>query len=454
MGDIDFDELDKAVNSLMGSGNVPADKKKANPRHKVPKAAEVHSRNVSATARPSLASTSAPNAAAKTMDVRFTPSKPVTAAPAMRRVGRFMDVVDSSSELNPIRKPIVSPPREVPRKIEPAMTERVEPTIEPLRAQPIVPSFVSNPETAVQTTQPEPTERAESKNEAVQVRLVAKSAPVPDPLQLLQEHTSGSTVEIIKDNETEDDNIRPVAVFGAPVSPNTADDSLSVPVTVSPKLVVTTPGPSWHEEEHVEIVEEVTNPPETVDNSLVSEVLAQLNEEIKPQENESPFLLDTKPEKRPLGANQAVVSDKVEPLTTQLQAGQTGPIEYPMPALPHEQPEVSQVPELSNELVALEATGKADYELDEAPVPIKSSTDGSQKKEIVAGPTSIAQQYQSKESSGDSTHAPIYDASEYAEPVTHPAKKKSGWIWVLVIFLILALASGGAVTFYLTGIIP
>lgn len=146
MGDIDFDELDKAVNSLMSSSDAPAAHKKSTTRQQAPKATAVHRRHTLAAGRVSAKPKPAPKVAKKAMDVRFTQNKPATTqAPAARRSGgRFMDVVDSSSELNPIRKPITPPPREIPRKIEQVATEPEAPVVKPVTVQSTVPSFATN----------------------------------------------------------------------------------------------------------------------------------------------------------------------------------------------------------------------------------------------------------------------------------------------------------------------
>ena len=63
------------------------------------------------------------------------------------------------------------------------------------------------------------------------------------------------------------------------------------------------------------------------------------------------------------------------------------------------------------------------------------------------GPTSIVQQYTEQPSSGDQKTGAIYDTNAYHKALVRPAKKKSGWLWVLWIFLLLVIgvAAGAAV---------
>ena len=169
---------------------------------------------------------------------------------------------------------------------------------------------------------------------------------------------------------------------------------------------------------------------------------------------DSPFLTDAKVEKRPLNAG------NIEP-TPDMSVGDefNSPESVPEAANEptvervgaDEPPATPQVPELSSDLVAIESG-----------VNVEGTTLADDSKvvshdDVPASPlgaTSIAQQYKTKESSGDQSHAGIYDASQYPEPISHPAKSKSGWLWVLWVVLLLGIGAGGAVVLYNLGIIP
>lgn len=489
MGDIDFDELDKAVNSLMNSSDAPSAPKKEIASRNALKATAVHRQDMPALGRSSISKPSA-SPTPKAKDVRFTPSKSAVPAPAARRSGRFMDVVDTSSELNPLRKPIVSPTRETLRKVEQSEAESKTSPAEQVLTQSVTPPFTSGSEVNMLSGAASKAQETESPAEPIQVRQVVKPALTADPSQLLNKQALTASSEITKHEEDANDDVRPAAAFGSSETPMVTEPEVAAtapqPSAISPEpLAVSSTLQETQLDSSHESVNLAGSQPEIQEkiNSLLADAVTEqsasdLNVEPTAQQEpnkaelrevETPFLTDTKIEKRPLNPNPMVASEpstlesaNEQPPETNLEASQPNLTDdvMPMPTMPHEQPDVSEVPELSSELVALEATGsKEAYELDEQPLPIKSSTDGSQKvdrhkKEAPVGPTSIVQQYQTKQSSGDTSHAPIYDASEYTEPVAHPAKKKSGWLWVFVIFLILAIGSGGAVALYLTGIIP
>ncbi|MNX68010.1 hypothetical protein D3C86_991710 [compost metagenome] len=67
---------------------------------------------------------------------------------------------------------------------------------------------------------------------------------------------------------------------------------------------------------------------------------------------------------------------------------------------------------------------------------------------VPAGPASIQPQYKEEPSSTKEEHAAIYDTDSYHQPLVHPVKKKSGWLWVVWIVLLLALGAGGAAALY------
>jgi hypothetical protein len=172
---------------------------------------------------------------------------------------------------------------------------------------------------------------------------------------------------------------------------------------------------------------------------------------------ESPFLADAKVEKRPLNAGtteQAVdlpdfpQEDVSEPIATL----DGIPTNEPEAKKGDDEPPVDpQVPELASDLVAIESGEKV--EVTQAVESTQAATDVPAPTEPL-GPSSIAQQYKPQPSTGDQSHAAIYDASQYPQPVGHPAKHRSSWWWVLWVILLLGVGAGGAVALYNLGIIP
>ncbi|MFZ1243275.1 MAG: hypothetical protein WAQ22_04005 [Candidatus Saccharimonas sp.] len=61
----------------------------------------------------------------------------------------------------------------------------------------------------------------------------------------------------------------------------------------------------------------------------------------------------------------------------------------------------------------------------------------------------IPQQYQEKPAATEEENTPIYTTEEYPSGVAHPVKHKSSWLWVLWIVVLLALGAGGGAAAYL-----
>lgn len=204
----------------------------------------------------------------------------------------------------------------------------------------------------------------------------------------------------------------------------------------------------------------------------------------------SPFLPDAKVAKRPLGGGLATVDSVPENVTGEVLV-QTAVEKDAQRAL-EITPEVSE--EYFSDLMAIESGANVAMEIEdrsaiqqddqtqnsfEAPQTIQDSIADSfvkpepktgefeQKQDdttqiqptnvvepvvqsdiIPAGPQSIAQQYSELPDSGDKESGSIYDVNDYHKPVSHPAKTSSGWFWVAIIIGIIAICGGGAAAFY------
>ncbi len=182
---------------------------------------------------------------------------------------------------------------------------------------------------------------------------------------------------------------------------------------------------------------------------------------------ESPFLPDAKVEKRPLGGGEAAAEASPvtgafdfqgllddEPKEELLEAPETQELLEPavMPdpidfaAAKVAIPEEIESKPLEVEVPTEEETPEAPIEkpevAPEAPQPVVA-------EEVPVGPTSITQQYKEQPSSSQESGA-IYDTESYHQPVVQPAKKKSGWLTVMWIVILIALgaAAGWAVFNY------
>jgi hypothetical protein len=176
--------------------------------------------------------------------------------------------------------------------------------------------------------------------------------------------------------------------------------------------------------------------PEKVEEAPVSEPAP--TEPETPQPLESPFLSDTKVEKRPLGAFSATETPAVnEPDTLLLEA----PDEELLTAKTEEKPEEIPTPEPVVEEVVKEETPQPVIEPTPEPTPIK---------EVPQGPASITQQYKEQPSTVDQPSGAIFDTETYHQPLTHTPKKKSGAlviVWILALILVGA-GAGAAVYFF------
>jgi hypothetical protein len=170
---------------------------------------------------------------------------------------------------------------------------------------------------------------------------------------------------------------------------------------------------------------------------------------------ESPFLPDTKVEKRPLGgeAPTAVNFDPEElleaPDDPRLDAHtMPDPIEFAQQAPEEVSQEAPTQPEPEQTAEEDAPLPLPELKMHEEPEEVKPVPDGAygagsfQPAEAEpAGPASITQQYQEKPAAPVETGA-IYDTEAYHQPLTHAPKKSAG-IWA-VVWIVLLIALGGA----------
>lgn len=198
------------------------------------------------------------------------------------------------------------------------------------------------------------------------------------------------------------------------------------------------PAPAFSEELNVDTVADPEVLEEAPEIAPVEEVSDNQQEPLV-----TPFLADAKVEKRPLGgvsgepasveANVAIAEAAADPI-----------VETPAPEL--ELPE-----ELQDKLVAIEA-GLHLEEPEAMPVttvPIVAAPAADVQPAAPSGPISIPQQYREEPATGDQTNGSIYDTANYHKPLDHPAKKKSGWLWIVWVLGLLILGGAGGAAAYL-----
>ncbi|HJP81095.1 MAG TPA: hypothetical protein VJ841_01705 [Candidatus Saccharimonadales bacterium] len=423
MKDIDFDELDRAVNSIMGGKGRTDDAKDANneePVHVIDTPEEVAATEPSSMPKPmSLPKEPTQETNPQTSsddpieDMKATsPENPETKmppaskpTPAVRR-GRFMDMVRPGA----VQSTGVAQASRQGVTVEP--TGPVMSDIMPSRAT----TTVSRPQQVSQR--------------------VSSEAAQETPTRTVEEPKVESTVQS--------------ASYTSPVQ--------------SQKLL---------------------DAPD--DEMLLDAALADAREDEPEKPLESPFLAGTKVEKRPLGgvsSTQTEADDTLQP-SPPLHAD-TGAQLTPNPA------DVAATPlpeELSTDVMALEsdantvavptsdarseavrqvsavneASSEVTQESTQAPdvqeqrpmdtQPVRPMPTSTVEPVVPKGPISIPQQYKEEPSTGDSKNGAIYDTDTYHhQPLAHPKKKKSGWMWVIWIILILIIGAAAGAALYWAGI--
>lgn len=192
-------------------------------------------------------------------------------------------------------------------------------------------------------------------------------------------------------------------------------------------------------------------------------VATQTNDATEPLN--SPFLTDAKVEKRPLGTP---APELYAPLPPETEVADVPAEVEEVTEETHDKASVSVLPEeLQDDLMAIEAGISEASSATPEPQETPEAPTGAPKQErqmdapkaasmtpapAVAVPMStgsIPQQYREEPSTSDQTTGSIYDTASYHQPLDHPAKKKTGWLWVLWVVILLILGAGGGALAYL-----
>ncbi|MNQ22297.1 hypothetical protein D3C85_354360 [compost metagenome] len=394
MKELDFDELDQAVNSLMTGipkSPAPQDDKQAEKTLTItPTLSDSEHPSFSALEQ---AAAKAGSAIEATEAAASTPGRTANPLAARRSSGRFMDVVHPSSDMKVATRPTVS--REGlqlnPVGPRPGAVETAQPSYQPA---PVIETPAAVSETYEQS---QPIDSVE----------LTTNSSWPDPIDMAAANA-------------------PMSIPDSPVAPV---DSIEAP-TAEP-VSVFTPSDSDTTRDEPPVADEEPAPLQT------------------------PFLSDTKVEKRPLGAfavDQPSLADESQPADEQLAADPVDTLSQTAADLPDE---------LQHDLIKIESDNSVSQESiatpdvasmpQATPAPVSPAFTApvvTPAPAVPAGPASIQPQYKEEPSSTKEEHAAIYDTDSYHQPLVHPVKKKSGWLWVVWIVLLLALGAGGAAALY------
>lgn len=178
---------------------------------------------------------------------------------------------------------------------------------------------------------------------------------------------------------------------------------------------------------------------------------------IMPTSQTSPFLTDAKVEKRPLGGqNEVGKSQDVVDLS--------GISSVPLVDRASDDPVENKKilpPELEADLVSIEAGDATtpavstdekieNRETDETKNSNQLGESVDSRRSAILASSSIPQQYKEQPSSGDQSHAAVFAVDDNPDVLQHPAKKKSGWMTVVWIVLIITVAAGlGAASYFM-----
>ncbi|MDB5162839.1 MAG: hypothetical protein JWN28_446 [Candidatus Saccharibacteria bacterium] len=175
---------------------------------------------------------------------------------------------------------------------------------------------------------------------------------------------------------------------------------------------------------------------------------------------ESPFLPDTKVEKRPLGGGESLPTDvSAVSDTFDFQGLLDEPDEELLEAPePQERLEATNLPDPIDFAAATAISEETELKTFEDEEPVKTEDVAVEPEPVTEtpqpiieapqpiaeepiGPTSITPQYKEQPSSNQETGA-MYDTESYHQPVVQPVKKKSGWLTVFWIILLIILGAG------------
>jgi hypothetical protein len=195
------------------------------------------------------------------------------------------------------------------------------------------------------------------------------------------------------------------------------------------------------------------------DDDDIDAIANDINNTLKPETEEaqtSPFLPDTKVEKRPLGAfsteTPAIAAEvtPVEPsvvLPPIVEAAPTEPVdESQTPANngdaqipPANEADAPLPEELQSDLLSIESDPSSSVV--EAPL---SPTVEVKPAEIdtPVGPTAITQQYKEEPSTGDQQSGAIFDTKSYHKAFSQPVKQKRKKTWMLWVLLLIIVGGG------------
>lgn len=430
MKELDFDELDKAVNSLMGgkkSSNQPASPANSDeePTVTITPTLKQNDRPDFGKLNEQIAeNTSVDNSAAKERPAQMQPSRSLS--PAARRGGRFMDVMHPSTT-----KPADA--KKVSREgvnIQPATTGQ--------NSQPVVSSEPSVKPISTASAEQSTQIANETTSQESSAAIHSQVGEWPDPIDM---HTARSENKAI--TQDQDTSPQSTSYDAAPLtSPFLADTK----VEKRPLGSMTPAEPSFSGSDMENADDKAEYSASNGDSTAQlpaqpSDVQAPLPEELH---GELMAIESGNRELMPIENKQKITE------VTALEPAEEPPVDATRDNV--------TTAEAHDDDASQEAEKPLVDETNEQTEPVYAASENTAQtspspygaREMSASP-SIPQQYKEQPSTGDQSSGAIYDTENYHEPLSHPAKKKSGWMWVIWILLILIIGAGGGAAIYFMG---
>jgi len=390
--DLDFDELDRAVNSLVST--VPDTNPKTTEKPEKMLDIDTGQLQQSAPSQPA------------------TPALPQTAT--RRSTGRFMDVVHPSSDM---RSSLLMPERNShsDATIDPvaktsAMPDSDTPLSAPLSSSTPPSTFIpSPPKSDTKTDWPDPIDFNGYKTNYL------------DKDKVLVKNATVTKEDIIPDTD-EDDDINQISEDITNTINQKANQPLESPFLSGTK-VDKRPLGSFSISEPTSEPKPIAPPYQPEKEKNIGGMIPQLNSVITPlpaELQDDLLLIESETATQPV--DKSNVADVVAPASVSVPVPE--PVSVPEPTLAPASTEVA-TPTL-------------------LPAPVVSEPD-----KQPTGPESIVQQYKEKPSSGDQNTGAIFDTNVYHKAPVYPVKKKSGLSWILWIIILLIIGAGaGAAVYY------
>ena len=392
MSEIDFDELDRAVNDLMS--NVDTSK-----RHEGLDDPEDKVVTLDSSSTESGKVASSPAAETTTVTPMSAPEAkpaPAQSSPlAVKRRGQFMDMVHPSSDMTSASRPVK---RDGVSIMPPSETVSTSPSTESVKK----PSSVTN--TPVNN---KPAPILSSIRTPSSTTVVSTPMSTPAPAMPSAEKSS-----------------QPIAssAIQPPVQPNP-----TAPIASS----YSSPGAVEPSDNKNDQSEEVAS----VESEIPAEIVDEASSISSPQPlPTAPFLSDARVEKRPLGANSESAAKPPQNVAEEEDAPVSEPVSLPA--------------ELQGDVVAVEASVPLD--IDKAGSLSEVGSQSSDADLVVDAGVDLTAQSIEQTDVDDQVNGSIYDTANYHQPIDgkKPEKKSSPLKWLAWLLVLLIVGVGAGVAYF------